>query len=95
MIRLAGATIAVVAPPDAYAYASRFAAHRAPLPRRGGALLGRLLVRGRRERLVRDWSPDRIIPLDDLAARVVPGTLSGQEPSGVRRGLDTGRRYPK
>ena len=82
-----GAACAVIGRPDSYAFATRFAEHRVRLPRRGGAGLARALVRGRLERLVREWGPDRIIPLDDLAARVLRRLATGERASPRLRAL--------
>ncbi|MGY2053081.1 FAD-dependent oxidoreductase [Methylobacterium sp. JK268] len=82
-----GAACAVVGAPDSYAAASRFAVHRLPLPRRGGSALARVATRLRLEELVRDWAPDRIVPLDDLAARVLRRLAAGSRISPALRDL--------
>ena len=62
-----GALCAVMAPPGYHCAATQFAALHIPLPRHRGLWRGALAVRGRLEAALRDWSPDLVVPLDDMA----------------------------
>lgn len=66
-----GAHCAVVGPIDAFAAKSRFVQRIFPLPTRGGGVLRSLLLGRRLEGIIAAWSPDMIVPTDDLAARVL------------------------
>ncbi len=82
-----GAACAVVGTADSYAMTTRHAARRVALPRFGGPSFARILVRGRLERLLSEWQPDRIIPLDELAARVLRRLVTGGRISPGLRAL--------
>jgi hypothetical protein len=79
----AGAECAVVGPVRAFAARSRFTRRVFPLPSRGGAMIRSLALAFRLESIARGWSPDRIVPLDDLAARALrdPGLLRRAGPA--------------
>ncbi len=64
-----GCQCAVLGPASAFAARSRFAGTLFSLPRLGSYWLRCLFLRDRLERIVRDWRPDVVIPLDDLSAR--------------------------
>ena len=64
-----GCQCAVLGTADAFAARSRHVASLFRLPRLGGHWLRCLFLRDRLERIVRDWRPDLVIPLDDLSAR--------------------------
>ena len=85
----AGAECAVVGPVRAFAARSRFARRVFPLPSRGGAAIRSLTLALRLDGVTRAWSPDRIVPLDDLAARALrdPGLLRRAGPK-LRRVLE-------
>lgn len=82
-----GAACAVVGAPDSYASAPSRVTERFPLPRRGGALVARAVLRARLERMAAEWAPDRIIPLDDLAARVLRRLVAGGRISPALRAV--------
>ena len=67
----AGAHCAVAGIAGAFAAQSRFVQDYFALPDWGGAALRSLVLGLRLERIVRDWAPDMIMPIDDLAARVI------------------------
>jgi formate-dependent phosphoribosylglycinamide formyltransferase (GAR transformylase) len=66
-----GAHCAVVGPANSFAAKSRFALRLFALPGRGGSALRSLVLGSRLAEIVRAWLPDMIIPIDDLAARVL------------------------
>lgn len=70
-----------------YSAATRFAARRDALPAWGGATLARIMARPRLERLVAEWRPDRIVPVDDLAARTLRRLATGKRISADLRAL--------
>lgn len=81
----AGAECAVLGRPDGYAMASRAAHHRIPLSRE--PLFARLGLLSRLERLVADWDPTRIAPLDDFAHAALRGLALGPRTSPQLRRL--------
>ena len=66
-----GALCAVVGVRSAFSARSRFVRRFFPLPHWGGLALRSFVLGRRLEDIVRDWSPDLIMPTDDLAARVI------------------------
>jgi hypothetical protein len=66
-----GASCGIMAPQGAFAASSRFAEDVFPLPKLANYLPVGLFFGPRFGRITRDWRPDLIVPLDDLAARVL------------------------
>lgn len=83
----AGAECAVVARRDGYAMASQAAAVHVSVSRI--PLLARLSLLAKLERLVADWEPTRIAPLDDFAAAAIRGLALGPRTSPMLRRLIT------
>jgi hypothetical protein len=81
-----GCSCAVLGPRTAFAARSRFAGSLFTLPHVGGYWVRCLFLRSRLERIVRDWQPDLIIPLDDLSARRLRDhRFLDQASAGLRR----------
>jgi hypothetical protein len=63
-----GAVCALMSPPGYYCAHSRAVAHHFSLPKLPSIWLEALFVRRRLEAAARDWQPDLVVPLDDIAA---------------------------
>lgn len=83
----AGAICAVAGIAGAFAAKSRFVRDHFVLPDRGGAALRSLVLGLRLEGVARDWSPDVIVPIDDLAARMIRDPRIYRRASAALRGL--------
>jgi hypothetical protein len=66
-----GAICGVAGVAGAFSGRSRFVQDFFPLPYWGGLALRSFVLGARLEAIVRNWSPDLIVPIDDLAARVI------------------------
>ncbi|MDX7949976.1 ATP-grasp domain-containing protein [Lichenihabitans sp. Uapishka_5] len=66
-----GAVCAVLAPPGAIAAQNLGIDRHFTMPRRGGALVAPFLLPKRLSAAVACWRPDRVVPLDDLAATLL------------------------
>ena len=64
----AGARCALLSPPGFLCAHSRFVERHVRLPRHAGLWLGMLAARRRIEQVTREFSPDLLLPLDDVAA---------------------------
>lgn len=83
----AGCECAVMSPPGFVCAQSRFVAHRFPLPRHRNLWLGLFGVRPGLERVMRDWPPDLVVPLDDASADLLRGLACNQSVSADLRQL--------
>jgi hypothetical protein len=63
-----GAVCALMSPPGYYCAYTRAVAHHFLLPKLPSIWLEVLFVRRRLEAAARDWRPDLVVPLDDIAA---------------------------
>ena len=81
-----GAACAVLGRPGSLASLCR-GVHHHDLPSRGGAWAAARAVPRRLERLAADWSPDAVVPLDDLAAQRLRDLATVKRTSPELRGL--------
>lgn len=87
-----GCDCAVMSPPGFTSALSRFASCHFRLPYHRGTWLGILSARAGLERAVRDWRPDLVVPLDDVAGWLLCGLAAGRSVSiELRRVLDASR----
>lgn len=83
----AGCQCAVMSPPGFTCAQSRFVTRHFALPRHRGLWLGLLGVRPALERARRDWRPDLVVPLDDVAGWMLRGLAVGRSVSADLRAL--------
>ena len=81
-----GAACAVLGRPGSLASLCR-GVHHHDLPSRGGAWAAARALPRRLERLAADWSPDAVVPLDDLAAQRLRDLATVTRTSPELRGL--------
>ncbi len=81
-----GAACAVLGRPGSFAGLCR-GVHQHDLPWRGGAWVAALAVPRRLERLVAEWRPDAIVPIDDLAAQLLRDLATAKPTSPKLRAL--------
>ncbi len=83
-----GAACAVLGRPGSFASLCR-GVHSYALPGRGGAWVAAMAVPRRLERLVNDWRPHAIVPIDDLAAQLLRDLATAKPTSPALRSLLT------
>ncbi len=83
-----GAACAVLGRPGSFASLCR-GVHSYALPGRGGAWVAAMAVPRRLERLVDDWRPHAIVPIDDLAAQLLRDLATAKPTSPALRSLLT------
>ena len=81
-----GAACAVLGRPGSLAGLCQGVLHHY-LPSYGGVWVAAVAMPRRLERLVADWSPDAVVPLDDLAAQLLRDLASAKRTSPDLRGL--------
>jgi hypothetical protein len=85
-----GCVCAVLSPPGFTCARSRFASRHFRLPHHRGIWMGILGARSGLVRAMREWYHDLIVPLDDVAARLLHGLAEGRSASiKLRRALET------
>ena len=80
-----GALCALISPPDFYAASVIGLTRHIPLPSFSSVWLTSLFVRRRLEQVVRDWSPELIVPLDDIAAWLLRSLVATRQLSAGAR----------
>ncbi len=73
-----GAQCATLSPRGFYSARTRYCSRHFPLPRNHGMWLGTLVAHSGLERVLRVWSPDVLVPLDDVAAWLMRGLVIGK-----------------
>jgi hypothetical protein len=73
-----GARCVLLSPSGFYCAYTRFIERHVVLPRHRGMWLGTLFVHPALEHVVRHWSPDLVIPLDDVASWLLRGLAAGR-----------------
>jgi hypothetical protein len=73
-----GCDCALLSPPGFTCARSRFVSQHFQLPDHRGMWLGMLSVRTGLERVMRQWHPDLVVPLDDIGAALLRGLAVGR-----------------